>query len=151
MFQVNQYNAEVAEKFKRERLELLESLKGFSKVDQSGSSYIVATFYNPTTEETRSETVRDYDYDDKRNDVDELYYMPIDNDVRRQWLHKNGAILAGDVVEVFKGRKVKIGTVARVTEIKPYYDHYGRWTCDYAYLDNGQRTNVNNCKIKEFA
>ena len=122
-------------------------LNGYRKVNQKGASFIVATFFNPDTGDTITETVRDYDYDDRRNDNDELYYMPIDKEARILWLHHNGQIMANDTIEVVKGRKVKIGTVARVTAIKPVYDRYGRWVADYAYLDNGQRTNIANCKL----
>ena len=122
-------------------------MNGYFKVDQKGASFIVATFFNPDTGDTITETVRDYDYDDRRNDNDELYYMPIDQNARIQWLHHNGQIVVNDTIEVFKGRKVKVGTVARVTAIKPVYDRYGRWVADYAHLDNGQRTNVTNCKL----
>ena len=122
-------------------------LDGFFKVDQRGGSFIVATFYNPDTRESMVETVRDYDYEDRRNDNDELYYMPIDQSVRKTWLHHNGKILEGDTVEVFKGRKIRIGTIAKVRKIQPYNDKYGRWVCDYAYFDDGQRTNVTNCRL----
>ena len=84
-------------------------MEGFFKVKQSGGSYVVAVFYNPYTGETRSECVRDYDYGDCSRDNDELYNMPIDEEVRSLWLHSQGQILAGDTVEVFKGRKVPRG------------------------------------------
>lgn len=122
-------------------------LNGYFKVDQKGASFIVATFFNPNTGDTITKTVRDYDYADRRNDNDELYYMPIDQNARIKWMHHNGQIVVNDTIEVFKGRKVKVGTVARVTAIKPVYDRYGRWVADYAHLDNGQRTNVTNCKL----
>ena len=121
--------------------------EGFFKVNQSGGSYVVATLYNPTTGEETTKCVRDYDYDDCSRDCDELYYMPIDNDVRRLWLHSHGVIMAGDTIKVVKGRKVKVGTVATVKEIKPITDRYGRWVADYAYLADGQRTNVTNCVL----
>ena len=103
-------------------------MEGFFKVKQSGGSYVVAVFYNPYTGETRSECVRDYDYGDCSRDNDELY-------------------LAGDTVEVFKGRKVPKGTIATVKSIRPYYDRYGRWVADYAYFTDGQRTNIENCRL----
>jgi len=95
-------------------------MEGFFKVDQSGGSYVTAEFYNPTTGETRSECVRDYDYGDCSRDNDELYNMPIDKEVRTLWLHSRGQILAGDTVEVVKGRKVPRGTIATVKSIRPY-------------------------------
>ena len=61
-------------------------MEGFFKVNQSGGSYVTAEFYNPTTGETRSECVRDYDYGDCSRDNDELYNMPIDKEVRTLWL-----------------------------------------------------------------
>lgn len=120
---------------------------GFYKVAQDGSCYISATFYNPDTKETISRCVRDYDYADCSRDNDELYYMEIDEEVKKQWLHDKGIILVNDVVEVIKGRKVPIGTIARVTDKKPYKDKYGRTQAIYVYLDNGMKTNEDNCKL----
>ena len=122
-------------------------MEGFFKVKQSGGSYVVAVFYNPYTGETRSECVRDYDYGDCSRDNDELYNMPIDEEVRSLWLHSQGQILAGDTVEVCKGRKVPKGTIATGKSIRPYYDRYGRWVADYAYFTDGQRTNIENCRL----
>lgn len=118
--------------------------EGFYKVSQSGGTYVTATFFNPCTLEEYSKCVRDYDYADCSRDDDELYYMDIDKNAERAWKHHNGEILWGDEVKVVKGRKVPIGTVANVKAIYPYHDRYGRWVCDYAYLDNGMKTNVNN-------
>lgn len=118
---------------------------GFYKVAQDGWNYVSATFYNPDTKETISGCVRDYDYADCSRDNDELYYMEIDEDVKRQWLHDGGIILVDDIVEVVKGRKVPIGTVAKVVDKRPYRDRYGRTQAIYLYLDNGMKTNENNC------
>ena len=118
---------------------------GFYKVAQDGWNYVSATFYNPDTNETISGCVRDYDYADCSRDNDELYYMEIDEDVKRQWLHDAGIILVDDIVEVVKGRKVPIGTVAKVVDKRPYRDRYGRTQAIYLYLDNGMKTNENNC------
>jgi len=125
----------------------MENLNGFYKVAQDGGSYVVATFYNPETNETFSKCVRDYDYSDCSRDNDELYYMDIDNEARIKWLHSKGVILVGDTVEVVKGRKVPVGTVARVIDKKPYKDRYGRIQTIYLYLDNGMRTSEDNCKL----
>lgn len=124
------------------------NLDGFYKVGQGGSIYITATFYNPKTKEVIIERVRDYDYADCSRDNDELYYMPIDENVRTQYLHDHGCILKGDTVKVVKGRKVPIGTVAKVIDKKPYNDAYGRMRAMYLYLDNGMRTNENNCVLE---
>lgn len=125
----------------------MENLNGFYKVAQDGGTYVVATFYNPLTNESISKCVRDYDYADCSRDNDELYYMDIDNEARIKWLHSKGVILVGDVVEVVKGRKIPVGTVARVTDKKPYKDRYGRTQAIYLYFDNGMRTNEENCKL----
>lgn len=122
---------------------------GFYKVKQTGGCYVVATFFNPATHETIEKCVRDYEYSDCSRDIDELYYMPITDDesVLKAYKHYLGFICVGDTVEVIKGRKVPIGTIARVVKIKPYYDMYGRHCADYLYFDNGMRTNINNCVL----
>ena len=123
--------------------ELLE--RGFRKVEQSGWTYITAHFYNPQTGETMYGCVRDYDYEDCRNDNDDLYYMPIDAEARRAYLHSIGIILDGDTVEVVKGRKVPVGTVGKVTKKYEVNDKYGRWVADYVVINGEFRTNVTNC------
>ena len=123
----------------------MKDLTGFYKVEQSGGCYVSATFYNPDTKEEYCCCVRDYDYADCSRDNDELYYMTINEDIRRQWLHDNGVILVGDTVKVVKGRKVPIGTIAKIIDKKPYKDRYGRTRAIYAYLNNGTKTNINNC------
>lgn len=126
----------------------MEKVKdGFYKVNQSGGSFIVAVFYNPETKEEYSTCVRDYDYSDCSRDNDELYYMKIDEEVRIDWQHHHGNILEGDTIKVVKGRKVPIGTVAKVNKIYPYRDCYNRVVCDYVYLDNGMKTNILNCEL----
>lgn len=123
----------------------MEIREGFFKVAQEGGCYVSATFYNPTTKETISGCVRDYDYSDCSRDNDELYYMPINEEVKAQWLHDRGIILEGDTVKVVKGRKVPVGTVAKVVAKKPYKDRYGRTQAIYLYFDNGMKTNEDNC------
>ena len=100
--------------------------EGFYKVCQSGGTYVTAIFFNPCTLEEYTQCVRDYDYSDCSRDDDELYYMDIDRNAERAWKHHNGEILWGDEVKVVKGRKVPVGTIANVKEIRPYYDCYHR-------------------------
>lgn len=121
------------------------NMEGFYKVNQNGTSIITVDFYNPETGEERHCVVRDYDYYDGSRDCDELYNMEINQDVRIMWLRKHGVICPGDTVMVIKGRKVPVGTIAKVTFRKPYFDKYRRWVCDYLYFDNGMKTNVDNC------
>ena len=121
--------------------------RGFYKVKQSGGSYIVAYFFNPATKETISTCVRDYDYFDCSRDNDELYYMPIDQAAAELYRKHIGIIAAGDTVRVVKGRKVPIGTVARVARVFDYRDCYGRTVATYAVFDDGRKTSVSNCEI----
>ena len=71
--------------------------------------------------------------------------LPINKTVSRLWKKHNGVIQTGDRVMVVSGRKVPIGTVAKVESIRPMNDRYGRWVADYVYLGNGMRTNITNC------
>jgi hypothetical protein len=127
----------------------MNSYNGFYKVAENNGGVCVGTFYNPDTQESFTKIT--WDIDDIRLDQDEevqIYrYMPINKDVRRLWLHRAGVIQEGDQIKVVKGRKVPIGTVATVKEIKPFYDRYRRWQADYLYLDNGMKTNINNCVL----
>ena len=122
-------------------------LEGFAKISQSGGMYIVANFYNPSTKEHKSLCVRDYDYADKSRDIDELYYLPINEEVRSQWHHDQNIIQVGDMVEVVKGRKLRIGKVATVKAIKPWHDRYGRCQTTYLYFTDGTRTSIDNCVL----
>ena len=121
--------------------------EGFFKVNQSGGGYVVALFFNPTTKETYTKCVRDYDYADGSRDDDELYYMPIDREVAEIYRKHIGIIAVGDVVEVFKGRKVPIGAVGKVTKIYDWKDRYGRVQSTYAVFEDGTKTSVYNCRI----
>lgn len=121
---------------------------GFAKIGQdTGGTLICATFYNVETKECFSEVVRDYDYSDCSRDNDQLYRMPIDKDALRRYNVDNNIVFEGATVIVVKGRKVPIGTVAKVEKIAPWYDRYGRIGTTYAYLDNGMRTNIHNCEV----
>lgn len=117
---------------------------GFYKVDQTGGSFIIATFFNPATTEYYTEVVRDYDYSDGSRDKDDLYYMPINETARRAYLHQNGEILPGDMVMIVKGRKVKPGTVGKVTRTRDIKDRYNRYVATYIVLEDGQQTNKDN-------
>lgn len=122
-------------------------LSGFAKVNEEGGTFVLAVFYNPETKEYQSVIVRDYDYFDKSRDDDELYYIPIDEDVRRIWMHDNGHILVGDLVVVEKGRNVRIGTVAYVNAIRPVYNKYHRVVNHSVYLSSGEKTYLNNIRL----
>ena len=119
----------------------------FYKVGQSGGTYVTALLYNPITGESMSKCVRDYDDEDGSRDNDALYDMPIDEQARTAYMHSIGEIVAGDIVEVYKGRKIPIGTRAKVAYIKPWRDIYGRIQTIYAYFDDGRKTSTANCRL----
>jgi hypothetical protein len=119
----------------------------FFKVNEAGFSVTEATFFNPVTGESFSKIVWDADNPQVERENAELYKIPLNDEVRHLWLNHNGIICKGDTVEVFKGRKVPVGTVAVVTDIRPFCDRYGRVQCRYAYFSNGMRTNIDNCRL----
>lgn len=121
---------------------------GFAKIYQDVSgSLITATFYNVETKERLNVVVRDYEYSDCSRDNNALYRMPIDEDALRRYNVDNNIVFEGATVVVVKGRKVPIGTVAKVEKIVPWCDCYGKVRTTYAYLDNGMRTNIHNCEV----
>ena len=120
---------------------------GFRKVDERGSSYITVTYYNPETDEGGSIPARDYEYSDRSRNNDSIYDANIDERVRRDWMHKNGAIFVGDTVVVVKGRKIPKGTFHTVIRIKEIHDRFGRWQADYLIFDDGMSTNITNCVL----
>ena len=121
--------------------------EGFYKVEQHGGTFIVAEFYNPDTRELESKCVRDYDYADCSRDDDELYYMDINEEVKRICLHDNGQILVGDMAKVVKGKTIEHGYIGRVVNKREYKDRYGRWVADYIYFEDGRKINVANCVL----
>ena len=125
----------------------LEVESMMKKVNQQGHTYIVATFFDPATGEERTECVRDYDYSDGSRDNDALYYMPIDPEARREWLHRRGVITEGDPAKAVRGRKVPIGTTGIVVRFRDIRDRYGRPVARYAVLDSGVSVNVNNIEL----
>lgn len=132
----------------KKRFETVNEVResGYGKIGMSHScSFTRAFFYNPTTKDYVSMTVSDLD--DPRRDNWELFHMSIDTEILRQFNIDNGIIFEGATVEVFKGRKVPIGTIAVVEKFSEWYDRYGRSQCTYAHLSNGMKTNVNNCRL----
>lgn len=119
----------------------------FKKVGMNGGSYVTALFVDTETWETKFVAVRDYDYSDCSRDNDELYNMPIDEAAADLWRKHCGIVEAGDTVKVVKGRKVKIGTIAKVVKVYDWKDAYGRVQATYAVLDTGEKTSVWNCEI----
>lgn len=142
---MNYYNAVLAK----------YNLEGFYRVKTGLGGLRYDTFFNPETRETKQVCIADYD--DFRNDKYDLGDLPLAErafpevhaafiaEIRRRG-HLNGGIYEGDLIEVFKGRKVPIGTVARVVKFSEWKDRYGRTQTTYAHLDNGMKTNIANCR-----
>ena len=128
---------------------IMKNYKGFYKVAEDNGGVCVGTFWNPETKESFSKITWDIDrpYINDDEEIEILRYLPINREVRSAWLHYNGIIQVNDVVEVVKGRKVPIGTIAKVIDKKPYKDRYGRTQAIYLYFDNGMKTNENNCGL----
>lgn len=110
---------------------------------------MTATLFNPVTLEKKSVCVRDYDYDDCSRDNDEVYDMPIIPEAVSAWYRFNGIIQPGDTVEVFKGRKIPVGTIAVVESISEWKDAYGRVQTIYAHFTDGRRTSIDNCRFSD--
>ena len=79
--------------------------EGFFKVNESGFSLTIATFFNPTTKEYYTQMIWDNDDFRTGNEHEEERYTPIDEEARKAWLRFNGIISEGDTVEVSKGEK----------------------------------------------
>lgn len=144
-----------------ERKNLAESIKngkdkncifgGFYKVGTSGGSLKTADFFNPFTGESFSATISDKEDARMEDDplCDVLSKIPENEDAKWAYNRSNGIVQKGDTVRVVKGRTLEHGTEAKVREIYPMKDRYGRYVADYAYLDNGEKINVTNVSIVE--
>lgn len=130
---------------------MMEFENRFYKIGQEGGTYVVGYWWNPVSGEKKSCCVRDYDYGDCSRDNDELYYEPIDSEVREMFERVEcGRVFEGDMVEVVKGRTIEHGFVGRVVKVREFKDRYGRWFADYVYFDDGRKINMDNVKwIKE--
>ena len=137
------------------------SLNGFYKIGEDVSGSLVSVImFNPDTCETERFVVEDYEYQyldgpffAKTLSVmteEEMYQLrcaPIDEWARREWCKYENHVEEGCVVEVFKGRKVPIGTVGEVVAIEAIYDNYGRQVGTRAVLADGQKTSVDNLNV----
>lgn len=129
------------------------NFKGFYKVEEDGGTYVVGTFYNPKTNEFFTTCLRDYDYDDRRNDNDELYYMPIDKDANFKYRFAFGVISEGNQVKIVRGRKM-VGEVKRVAKIYNFipetcrgYKNKNAYAVEYLYFDDGTKCASKNCEL----
>lgn len=137
-----------------------EALKGFAKVDtRVAGGFVKVILFNRTTGATMEITVDDLEYQKdiqyyyaeqvgcSIQELEQLRYMPCNTEAQKAYQHHLGIIHIGDTVEVFKGRKVAKGTVSKVVNIYDYKDQYGRTQTTYVVLEDGQKTNINNCRL----
>ena len=147
-------------RYANERInKIMESydLLGFAKVGEEYGSYNHAIFFNPDT--LKEVRILVYDWDNQLNDKPDLNYdVPIVEEIKaiydkikeeeyRDYCHKNGMVTIGDYIEVYKGRKVPKGTRAIIVSTSYWKDCYGRIQTIYAHLDNGMKTNIDNCRL----
>lgn len=126
-------------------------LQGFYKIRHNGGTFVTGLFFNPFTLETGTKVLRDYDYSDGSRDNDSLYYMPINYEVEKIFAHLLGWLFKGDLVEVFKGRKVPKGTTGTITGFRYWKDCYGRIQTTYALIHTSTgedvKTSITNCRL----
>lgn len=134
------------------QIETVEKLAeyGFEKYGyEFGGQMVHHYWYSEQLDATWGCKVRDYEYT-AEYDNEILYDLPWSSrkdEIEKMLRRRAGVVQVGDTIEVFKGRKVPKGTIAKVVSLKDWHDQYGRWRCTYAHLDDGQRTNVSNCRI----
>ena len=130
----------------------LKQYEGFYLVNTDGFSVTYGTFFNPTTKERF--TKRIWDNDDWRvenePEVQALRALPRpDETVMKAYYRFIGKIQVGDLVEVYKGRKVPRGYKGVVVKIWNWRDQYGRSQTTYVNFADGQKTNIDNCRLVE--
>ena len=118
----------------------------FYKVSHNGGLFVTGLLFNPITKETESVVLADFD-DDRIGVCSHWYDESIDDDARRAYWKHIGIVSAGDIVEVYKGRKIPRGTVAKVVRVYDWRDCYGRVQNTYAVFEDGRKTSVYNCRI----
>ena len=122
---------------------------GFYKVAETSSASMTdAVFFNPYTGETFSARVRDTGDDRNEHEfANEFKDMSVNQDALWCWNRSNGVVQKNDTVKVVRGRTLEHGTQAKVKNL--YTNTYGGKEVTYAYLDNGDKINVDNVAIVE--
>lgn len=133
-------------------IDYLKQYEGFYLVNTDGFSVTYGTFFNPTTKERF--TKRIWDNDDWRvenePEVQALRMLPRpDETVMKAYYHFIGKIQVGDLVEVYKGRKIPKGYRGVVVKIWDWRDQYGRSQTTYVNFQDGQKTSISNCRLVE--
>lgn len=130
----------------------LKQYEGFYLVSTDGFSVTYGVFFNPTTKERF--TKRIWDNDDWRveneAEVQALRMLPRPTEaVMKAYYRFIGEIQVGDLVEVYKGRKIPKGYRGVVVKIWNWRDQYGRSQTTYVNFPDGQKTNIANCRLVE--
>lgn len=128
----------------------LEKYKGFYLVDTDGFSVTYGKFFNPTTKERFEKRI--WDNDDWRvenePEVRALRALPHATEaVMKAYYRHIGKIQVGDLVEVYKGRKIPKGYRGKVVKIWTWYDQYNRPKTTYVNFADGQKTSISNCRL----
>ncbi len=137
-------------------------INGFVKVNSwVDGSFTRCELWNPETTEHMVVIADDAEYMPGDSPFVKPEYLNADkmtsfdgsDDIRAAWetwhyndCLKNGVIIEGMTVEVFKGRKYPIGTIAKVDRFYDVYDRYGRLVADYILTTDGKRIPKQNCK-----
>ncbi len=129
----------------------ITNYEGFYLVKTEGFSVSYGTFFNPTTKEKFERCI--WDIDDPRvenePEVRALRALPRSDAAARAYWRHVGKIQVGDLVEVYKGRKVPKGYRGVVVKIWDWRDCYGRSQTTYVNFADGQKTNISNCRLVE--
>lgn len=136
------------------------NLAGYHKVEEDYRySLKHVTLFDGDHETTITVDDNEYDYRDAEHssphvartigehpglDTDALYHAPIEHDWRLKWKAWRNEPEPGLHVTIIKGRRK--GGHGTVTRVYPIRNVYGAWVADYVELDNGTRTNANNCE-----
>lgn len=138
------------------------NLAGYHKVEEDYRySLKHVTLFDGDHETTITVDDTEYDYRDAEHssphvartigehpglDTDTLYHAPIEHDWRLKWKAWRGEPEPGLHATIIKGRRK--GGHGTVTRVYPIRNVYGAWVADYVELDNGTRTNANNCEYE---
>lgn len=130
----------------------ISEYKGFYLVKTDGFSVTYGTFFNPVTKECFKKRIWDNDDWQVENEpeVQALRMLPHANEaVMKAYNRFIGKIQVGDLVEVYKGRKVPKGYRGVVVKIWEWHDCYGRGQTTYVNFSDGQKTSISNCRLVE--
>lgn len=141
--------------FEQEENKMLE---GYHKInDACNISLNTVYMYNPITKDLKHIITDDKDYpygegallnrEYTTAELDNLWRMPIDKEVLKQYNLDNNIPFVGAKIEVIKGRKYPIGTQDIIIKLYDYKDKFNRFICRYAETENGLKISTQNIKL----